>query len=174
MAVDRYLSKDERMNHAHRVSNTLQLFLFVGLFLTLLTGCKKEDNTTDPEPTQSSQTDLLVANNWRTTSITTPDGQAINKSRLDLFSQSLFELNMQFRNNGRVNALDPTQGNVAVNGGTWKLATDNQSIDVDVTGFVGNFPIVQLTKNKLILRQDGKASIDGKKSDVYLVFEPAL
>lgn len=161
------------MNHTYQVLNTLRFFVIVGLFMTLFTGCKKDDGTT-PDPTVSSQTDLLVANNWHTVSITTPDGQAVNKSRLDASTQALFDLNMQFRNNGRVNALDPKQGNIAVNGGTWKLATDNQSIDVDVTSFKGNFPIVQLTKNKLILRQDGKASIDGKKADVYLVFEPVL
>lgn len=161
------------MNHTYQVPSTLRFLLIAALLLTVFTGCKK-DGTTDPEPTQSSQTDLLVANNWHTTSITTPDGQTINQSRLDLFSQSLFQLNMQFRSNGRVNALDPGQSNSVVNGGTWKLATDNQSIDVDVTGFVGNFPIVQLTKSKLILRQDNKASIDGKKADVYLVFEPVL
>lgn len=162
------------MNHTDRVPSTLRFLLSIGLFLTLFTGCKKEDNTADPTPTQSSQTELLVANNWHTTSITTPDGQEINKNRLDASTQALFALNMQFRNNGRVNALDPGQSNSVVNGGTWELASDNQSIDVNVTSFKGNFPIIQLTKNKLILRQDGKASIDGKKADVYLVFEPVL
>jgi hypothetical protein len=43
---------------------------------------------------------------------------------------------------------------------------------VDVTGFKGNFPIIQLTKNKLILRQ--VAPVDGKNTDINLVFDPAL
>lgn len=161
------------MNQPYRISNPFRILLIAGLFLSILTSCKKDDPN-NPTPTDASQTDLLVANNWRTTSITTTDGQDINKSRLDLFSQGLFELNMQFRNNGRVNALDPKQSNSVVNGGTWKLAADNKSIDVDVTGFQGNFPIVQLTKSRLILRQDNKASVDGKKTDIYMVFDPVL
>lgn len=161
------------MNQPYRISNPFRILLIAGLFLSILTSCKKDDPN-NPTPTDASQTDLLVANNWRTTSITTTDGQDINKSRLDLFSQSLFELNMQFRNNGRVNALDPKQSNSVVNGGTWRLAADNKSIDVDVTGFQGNFPIVQLTKSRLILRQDNKASVDGKKTDIYMVFDPVL
>ncbi|MBD2755106.1 hypothetical protein IC230_19545 [Spirosoma sp. BT704] len=154
--------------------NSFRIMLITSLFLCVLTSCKKDDNSANPTPTEATQTDLLVANSWHTTSITTTDGQEINKSRLDLFSQSLFTLNMQFRNNGRVNALDPLQANSVINGGTWKLAADNKSIDVDVTGFQGNFPIVQLTKSRLILRQDNKASVDGKKTDIYMVFDPVL
>ncbi|UFH52610.1 hypothetical protein [Spirosoma sp. KNUC1025] len=159
------------MKKTFRVLNTLQFLLIVSLFLSVLTGCKKDDGNT-PTPTTSSQTDLLVANNWRVSGITTPEGQDINKSRLNLATQILFDLNMQFRNNGTVRALDPKQSNSVINGGTWSLATDNQSIDVDVSGFKGNFPIVQLTKSKLILRQ--RAPVDGKDADINLVFDAVL
>ncbi|MVM33706.1 hypothetical protein GO755_26945 [Spirosoma sp. HMF4905] len=149
--------------------NTIRLLLVCTALLITLTHCKKDDGAT---PTEASQTDLLVANNWRTVQVSTPDGQAINKSRLNLATQVLYDLNMQFRNDGTVRALDPKQSNSVVNGGTWKLATDNQSIDVDVSGFKGNFPIIQLTKNKLILRQ--RAPVDGKDSDINLEFDPTL
>ncbi|WP_420148230.1 hypothetical protein [Spirosoma sp.] len=149
----------------------LRLVLIASLFLSLLSGCKKDDGS---NPTPGEASELLVGNNWRATSITTTNGQEINKNRLDLFTQSLFELNMQFRSNGRVNATDPLQANSVVNGGTWTMASDSQSIDVDVTGFKGNFPIVQLTKNKLILRQDDKASVDGQKTNIHIVFDPVL
>ncbi len=152
--------------------NTIRLLFVFAILFSATTGCKKDDNTTTPEPTVSSQTDLLVANNWHTVRVSTPDGQEINKSRLNLFTQGLYDLNMQFRNNGTVRALDPQQSNSIVNGGTWTLATDNKSIDVDVTGFRGNFPIVQLTRNKLTLRQ--RAPVDGKDADINLEFEPTL
>ncbi|GAB4024055.1 hypothetical protein [Spirosoma koreense] len=158
------------MNQVHHIMHTFRLLLLTGIFFVAFTACKKDTDT--PAPTASSQTDLLIANNWRVSSITTPDGQIINPNRLDVVTQSLFTLNMQFRNNGSVRALDPTQANSAVNGGSWTLAADNQSIDVDVTGFKGNFPIIQLTKNKLILRQN--APVDGKKTDINLVFDPSL
>jgi maleate cis-trans isomerase len=136
-----------------------------------LTNCKKDDNNT-PAPTAASQIELLIANNWRTVRVATPYGQEINKSRLNLATQVLYDLNMQFRNNGTVRALDPKQSNSVVNNGTWKLTPDNQSIDVDVSGFKGNFPIIQLTKTKLILRQ--RAPVDGKNADINLEFDPTL
>lgn len=142
------------------------LFAFFGL-----TQCGPDDTNT-PTPTQASQTELLVANNWHTFQVSALNGQAINKSRLSLNTQVLFDLNMQFRNNGTIRALDPKQSNSVVNGGTWTLAPDNKSIDVDVTGFKGNFPLVELTKSKLTLRQ--RAPVDGKDADINLEFEPTL
>lgn len=151
--------------------HTIRLLLVFTLLLSTLTHCKKDDGAT-PAPTAASQTDLLVANNWRTVRVSTPDGVEINKSRLNLATQVLYDLNMQFRNNGTVRALDPKQSNSVINGGTWKLTPDNQSIDVDVSGFKGNFPIIQLTKSKLILRQ--RAPVDGKDADINLEFDPTL
>ena len=142
----------------------LIILLFTGLF-----GCGDDNNAT---PTTSSQTELLTANNWRTTRVTTPDGTQINPERLNLSTQVLYNLNMQFRANGRVNALDPKQSNFVVNGGTWKLATDSKSIDVVVTGFNGNFPIIRLDRTKLILRQ--RAPVDGQNADINLEFDPSL
>jgi hypothetical protein len=144
----------------------LILVLFVGTFI----GCKN-DNGTDPAPTATSQTDLLVATNWQVSSITSADGQLINPSRLNLVSQLLPQLKFQFRADNSVRALDPAQSNAVKNAGTWYLAADNKSMDVDVTGFKGNFPIIQLTKNKLILRQ--VAPVDGKNTDINLVFDPS-
>lgn len=150
--------------------NTIRLLLLCTTLLITLSRCNKDSDT--PAPTKATQTDLLVANNWRTVQVSTPDGQAINKSRLNLATQVLYDLNMQFRNDGTVRALDPKQSNSVVNGGTWKLAADNLSIDVDVSGFKGNFPIIQLTKTKLILRQN--APVDGKAADINLEFDPTL
>lgn len=160
------------MNQSYRSLNILRFSLIAGLFLVALAGCKKDNTTNDPTPTQSSQTDLLVANNWRTVRVSTPAGQEINKNRLNLATQILYDLNMQFRKDGSVRALDPKQSNSVINGGTWKLAADNQSMDVDVTGFKGNFPIIELTKNKLTLRQ--RAPVDGKDADVNLEFESII
>ncbi|MFD2935053.1 hypothetical protein [Spirosoma flavum] len=158
----------ELIKHPHPVMNAIRLLLIVTVLFSTLTRCKKDNGATPA----TSQTDLLVANNWRTVRVTTPDGQEINKNRLNLATQVLYDLNMQFRNNGTVRALDPKQSNSVINGGTWTLAADNQSIDVDVSGFKGNFPIVQLTKSKLILRQN--APVDGNKTDINLEFEPSL
>lgn len=146
-------------------------FLLIALLLSgSLTSCKSEGGTT-PAPTTGSQTELLVANNWRTSRVSTPDGQSISRNRLNLSTQVLFDLDMQFRANGTVRAIDYTSKQI-INGGTWKLATDSKSMDVDVTGFKGNFPIVELSRTKLILRQ--RAPVDGKDADINLEFDPSL
>ena len=148
-----------------------RLFLLLLLISIGSTSCKKDD-TPPPTPTTTSQTDLLVAHNWIVTSVTTPSGQDINRSRLNVITQSLFALNMQFRADGTVRALDPNASNTVRNGGTWVLTPDNKSIDVVVTGLSGNFPIVQLDRSQLILRQT--APVDGKNADINLVFAPSL
>ena len=149
---------------------TLRFLLVTLLSTGILIGCKNEGGTT-PAPTTASQSELLVANNWLTSRVSTPDGQSINQNRLNLATQVLFSLNMQFRANGTVRAIDRTSQQI-INGGTWKLSTDNKSIDVDVTGFKGNFPIVELSRTKLILRQ--RAPVDGKDADINLEFDPSL
>ncbi len=148
-----------------------RLILLVYLFAFTFAACKKDDPNA-PAPTAGAQTDLLVANNWIVTRVTTPDGQDINRNRLNVITQSLFSLNMQFRSNGTVRALDPNASNNVVNGGTWVLTPDNKSIDVVVTGLSGNFPVVQLDRSQLILRQT--APVDGKNADINLVFAPSL
>lgn len=139
------------------------------LVTAFATACNNDNN---PAPTTDSQTALLVANNWQVSNVTTPDGQAINTGRLSLATQFLYSLNMQFRNDNTVRALDPGQSNQVVNQGTWKLAADNQSMDVAVNGFNGNFPIVRLDRSSLILRQ--QAPVDGKTSPINLEFKPVL
>ncbi|RYD91697.1 MAG: hypothetical protein EOP50_13860, partial [Sphingobacteriales bacterium] len=52
-------------------------------------------------------------------------------------TQVLFDLDMQFRKDGSVRALDYNRSNSVVNGGSWKLTADSQSMDVDVQGFKG-------------------------------------
>jgi len=147
----------------------IQLF-FALLLITGISSCGDDDGPV----TAASQTDLLVANNWQVNRVTDANGNEISLSRLNATTRYLFDLNMQFRADGTVRALDPNQSNNVINGGTWTLTADNTSIDVDVNGFEGNFPVVRLDRRKLILRQ--RAPIDGQKTDtdINLEFDPSL
>lgn len=145
-------------------------FLLVSLLsVASLTGCNREN--TIPAPTAAARTELLIANNWRATRVSTPDGQSISRNRLNLATQVLYDLDMQFRSNNTVRAIDRVSKQI-VNGGTWSLTADSQSIDVDVTGFKGNFPVVELSRTKLVLRQ--RAPVDGTNADINLEFDPSL
>lgn len=144
------------------------LLLVFALTLGGLAGCKKDDNST-PQPTAATQTDLLVASNWQLSRVTTTDGQTIGPTRLDAVTRTLFDMNMQFRADNTVRAIDRASKQI-LNGGTWQLTPDSQSMNVVVTGFSGNFPIVQLSRSKLILRQNQKAKVDGNLADIQLEF----
>lgn len=155
------------------MTNTaLSLSRLLTALLLLTTGLMACSDTNSPAPTAASQTELLVGNNWRVSNVTDASGATLNRNRLNLTTNLLFDLNMQFRNDNTVRALDPTQGNIVVNGGTWTLATDNKSIDVDVKQFKGNFPLIELNRSKMILRQS--APVDGKDTPINLEFSPAL
>jgi hypothetical protein len=148
--------------------NRFRFLLFCLLSLGTLVGCKDDNNT----PTTGSQTELLVSNNWQITDITNANGQSISRNRLNTTNQILFGLKFEFRNNNTVRAYDPNSSNSIINQGTWKLASDSKSMDVDVSGFKGNFPIVELNRSSLILRQ--QAPVDGTTTDINLVFAPSL
>ncbi|QKZ13799.1 DUF4822 domain-containing protein [Spirosoma sp. KUDC1026] len=148
--------------------NRLRFLLLCFVAIGSLVGCKDDNNN----PTAGSQTELLVGNNWQVTDITNANGQSINRNQLSTTNQILFGLKFEFRNNNTVRAYDPNSSNSIVNQGTWTLASDNKSMDVDVSGFKGNFPIIELNRSSLILRQ--QAPVNGTTTDINLVFAPSL
>lgn len=135
-----------------------------------LMSCKKDDSNA-PAPTAASQTELLVANKWLLTRVANANDQTISTSQLNVTTTLLFELDMQFKADNTVRAINHTTSQI-INGGTWKLTADNQSMDVDVNGFKGNFPILVLNRTKLTLRQ--RAPVNGVDTDINLEFAPSL
>ena len=140
------------------------LLLAIGLL-----NCKDDSNS--PQPTASSQTELLVANKWALNRVATPDGQSVSQSQLSVTTVVLYELYMEFKADGTVRAINQKTSQIP-NGGTWRLAADNKSIDVVVTGFSGNFPFVELSRTRMTLRQS--APVNGKTTDINLEFLPSL
>ncbi|GAB3884788.1 hypothetical protein [Spirosoma agri] len=148
----------------------LRIFVFLLVVSVSLLNCKK-DNGDTPAPTAASQTELLVANKWLLSRVANTNDQTIGVGQMSATTLLLFELDMQFRDDNTVRAINHKTSQV-INGGTWKLAADNLSMDVDVNGFKGNFPIVTLTRTKLTLRQ--RAPVSGVESDINLEFTPSL
>lgn len=150
------------------MTTALTLLLAV-FFAGFLTGCEDDNGGT---PAAATQTEMLVGNSWRVSRVATPDGQTLDRNRLNVATQVLYDLDMQFRTDKTVRAVDKGTKQV-INGGTWELVDDNKAIDVNVTGFKGKFPIIELTRSrKLILRQ--QAPVDGKQADINLEFDPVL
>ncbi|MCK8493745.1 MULTISPECIES: hypothetical protein [Spirosoma] len=147
----------------------VRIFVLLLPLLAFLFNCKKDNSS--PEPTAASQTELLVANKWLLDRVSNTNDQTISVGQMGTNTLVLFELDMQFRSDGTVRAINRLTSQIP-NGGTWKLAPDFKSMDVDVNGFKGNFPIVELTRTKLTLRQ--RAPVSGVESDINLEFKPSL
>lgn len=143
------------------------LFFAIGL----LTHCKSDNNTPGPVTT-ASRTELLVANPWRVDRVTDTGGRAIATGQLGIETAALFFLTFQFTNTNIVRAIDSTTKQIR-NAGDWTLTSDNQAIDVKVTGFKGVFKIVELTKTSLILQQEG-VQVNGTKQPANIVFVPSI
>lgn len=150
-------------------------FLYLLLPLLVLSGCDKDDNPggTTPTPSAQTQTQLLVgsANGWQLDKLTDTSGKTINATQTNLTTQVLFGLIFQFRANNTVRALDRTTKQI-VNGGEWTLTADNKAVNVNVTGFKGDFPLVELTARKMTLRQT--VPVNGTNQDINLEFVPSL
>lgn len=140
----------------------LLLFLLAGTF-----SCKEDD----PMQAVAARADLLVANNWRMERVTDVNGNSIAVNRLGVGALALTFADIQFTDKNVARAIDRSTKQI-INGGTWYLVQSNEALDINVTGFTGIFPILNLTRTQLIIRQN--TTIDGQKTDVNLEFVPSV
>ncbi len=144
----------------------LRFFLFIGLLGSTL-ACREKD----PVQALAARADLLVGNNWRIERITDTGGGTIATNRLGVGALALNFADIQFTDKNVARAIDRSSRQI-INGGTWFLVQNNEALDVNVTGFAGIFPIIELSRTKLIIRQN--TTVDGQKKDVNLEFVPSL
>ncbi|NID12227.1 hypothetical protein [Fibrivirga algicola] len=135
---------------------------FVGLV-----SCKKDDEV----QTTAVRSELLVANNWRLSRITDQKGDVIAVNRLGVSALALNFADIQFTDKNVARAIDRSTKQI-INGGTWYLVQNNAALDINVTGFAGIFPILELTRTKLTIQQT--TTVDGQKTDVNLEFAPSI
>ncbi|MCY7353300.1 MAG: hypothetical protein LH606_22005 [Cytophagaceae bacterium] len=141
---------------------TFALLTFVGI------AC---DRNSDPTPgNEQSKAEILKSTGWKLDRVTTTDGQTINSSRLSLETRAIFEVNVEFRNPDITRAVDRVSKQV-LNGGTWYLRENETILDVDVTGFKGKFQVIEISRTKLIIRN--QIPLDGTKQEANMEFSPA-
>ncbi|MBO0930420.1 hypothetical protein [Fibrella aquatilis] len=145
-----------------------RLLFLISIGLLSLTGCKKEDVI----QSAATRSELLVANKWRMERITrADDGTVVPVNQLGVSALALNFIDIQFTDANIARAIDRGSKQI-VNAGSWKLTQDFQGLDVDVTGFKGIFPIIELSRTKLILRQN--TTVNSTKTDVNLEFVPSV
>ncbi len=144
------------------------LALISGLLLTF-SSCKNP--TIDPV---ESKTTLLTKNNWVIDRFSFADNTTIQDGKLNQSSKLLYLLEFQFRSNNQVKAIDKISKQV-FNGGTWELTGDEKILSIDIPGLKDDFMLIEITKNKLILRPNEKVfPIVDEKTVVNMEFVPTI
>lgn len=141
-------------------------FLFLVVLSVFLMNCKGSDT-----PGVQTRNELIKATNWQLSRITTTDGQTIAGNKLNTSTNLIFALDIQFKENNVVRAADKVSKQI-LNAGTWAFVENDTKVDVNVTGFKGVFGVVELTNNKLILRN--KVPISGVDTDANMEFVPSI
>lgn len=144
----------------------LKLFAFA-LLTVVGAAC---DRNTNPTPGTDQKAEILKSTGWKLDRVTTPGGQTINSTRLSRETQAIFEVNVEFRNPDITRAVDRVTKQV-LNGGTWYLRENETILDVNVTGFKGKFQVVEISRTKLVIRN--QIPVDGTTQDANLEFSPA-
>ena len=59
-----------------------------------------------------------------------------------------------------------------INGGTWYLIEDNKIVDIDITGFKGQFGVEELTNSTMKLKST--MPVSGVDQETIMVFSPVI
>lgn len=157
--------------HPHCYTIMKKIAFLLAIYAVVSLSACKTTNGNDPAPTAQTITETLVTTAWKVDKITDTNGSTINPSSLPASSQALLNVNIQFNNDKTVRAIDPVARTI-VNGGKWDISADNQALDIDISQLKGQFPIVSLKKDRMILKNN--VAVSGLTFTVNLELVPAL
>ena len=141
------------------------ILLFVSLFVFI--SCTKKSQISP-----SSAEAVLKSNAWKVDRIVDiGSGLAIPPSILPAEATALFAVDIQFKENNKTVAIDRVSKQ-PINGGTWFLLDQNQTLDIDVSQLKGKFPLKELSNSKMILNYKIKAF--GGDYNVFLELVPSI
>jgi hypothetical protein len=140
------------------------LILLIGL--TFLS-CK--DKPVVPE--DNSTSGILSANGWQLSRYTDTSGKTLSNSSLNIPAIALYQLIFEFRADKETRALDKTTKNI-INRGTWNLIANETLIDIDISGFKGQFKIVSISQGKLTLQASTGNFLSGVGAELNMEFVP--
>jgi len=136
--------------------------------LLLLNSCGGKDNNVTVEP--SAKDKILVSYPWKMSEVTDLTGQTISKEKLNLQTQYIPSMEIQFNAGNKVYAKDVTSQ--VLNGGTWYLIEDSKVLDIDIIGFKGKFGVEELTNSKMRLKST--MPVSGVDQETIMVFAPVI
>lgn len=152
--------------------NKLNNYISVGLIAIIYTfsSCKKYVQA----PITETKTELLTKNSWAIDQFTSIDKSKIQDAKLNTSAKLLYQLKFQFRTDNQVRAIVLINGQI-FNGGTWEFTNNEKNVLIDIPGLKDEFTIVEITKNKLVLRPNEKVfPIVDNATVVNMEFVPTL
>lgn len=145
------------------------LFRLSGFLLLVLIAASCKDKNETPKPTEKDK--ILVNYPWRMSAVTDLSGKSIAFEKLNLLTQGIPSMNIEFVAGNKVYARGIADPQV-INGGTWYLIEDSKVLDIDIVSFKGKFGVEELSNSKMRLKST--MPVSGVDQETIMVFEPVV
>ena len=142
----------------------LKFFLILLISISILS-CEKEQ-ITDPN---LAKTEAIKASEWVVSGFTTADNSPIDPTLFGGDAKFIDQLTYVFDNTGVVRSYDKISKQAQAYG-TWGLIENSTKLDINIQGFKGTFGVIELSKTKMILRNNIK--YNNLEIPVNMVFIP--
>ena len=141
-----------------------KILLIILLSLSIFSCAKNE--VIDPN---LAKTDAIKSNEWVISGFTTSDNTPIDPALFTGDAKFIDQLTYVFDNAGVVRSYDKISKQ-AQSYGTWGLIENFTKLDININGFKGTFGVIELSKTKMILRNNIK--YNNTDIPVNMVFIP--
>ena len=144
---------------------TCSKILLVLLISLSIFSCAK-DEIVDPN---LAKTDAIKSSEWIISGFTTSDNTPIDPTLFAGDAKFIDQLTYVFDNSGVVRSYDKVSKQAQAYG-TWGLVENSTKLEINIQGFKGTFGVIELSKTKMILRNN----IKYKNTDipVNMIFVP--
>jgi hypothetical protein len=139
------------------------------VILFFVSSCGDKDNNGTAQPTEKDK--ILVNYPWALKEVTDMSGKAIPSGQWDATAKLLPSMNFEFQSGNKVIARGVGDGQ-AVNGGTWYIIQEGKVLDINISGFKGEFGLQELTNSKMRLTR--KMPVAGVEQETIMVFDPVI
>lgn len=143
----------------------MKKFAFLLFIPLILISCK------NPEiDEQKPKEELLTSKAWQLDKYVDLNGKTVSDGALNTSAKLLFGMIFEFKSNKEVKGVDKLSKSI-INRGTWELIEDETDyLKIDIVGFSGDFLIIDITKNSMILRTETEKNPIGIDTEIDLVF----
>ncbi|MES2517299.1 MAG: hypothetical protein V4585_04275 [Bacteroidota bacterium] len=130
---------------------TRSQLLFAFFLAFTIFSCSK-DQSQDPAVTKS---EAIKSTEWVVDGFTTADNTPIDPALFSGDAKFINQLTYIFDNTGTVRSYDKISKQAQAYG-TWGLTESDTKLDINIQGFKGTFGVIELSKQKMILRNNIK------------------